>query len=149
MLKSVKVQFRPNMKTPAVEVPDIMSIKTTRDEGKNLTIHTISGPVSEVEMYRALKGEVGQEPTALALWDMSLADVSHVTPHVLRKFIKKAAELGATRLGGKTAVIAPEDLQFGLARMSVAFSEMESALYQLQAFRNRDNAFQWLMSESD
>jgi len=119
-----------------------MGIKITKDE--DLTVHDVTGPISEVEMYDALEKFYKQEPTALLLWDMSQADAGHVTSEILQKFIKKSAELGVSRQGGRTAVIAPDDLQYGLARMSEAFSKMESAPYSFRAFRTREEALQWL-----
>ena len=121
-----------------------MGIKITKDGG--LTVHEVTGPVSEVEMYDALERFYNKEPTALLLWDMSQADVSHVTSEILHRFVKKSAELGVSRQGGRTAVIASDDLQFGLARMSEAFSKMESALYSFSAFRTKEEALQWLKS---
>lgn len=122
-----------------------MPITTTKDEMEHLTTHVVTGRVSEEEMYRALEGD--GEFTPLILWDMSGADVAHVTPEMLRNFVKRAAELGSQRRGGRTAVIAPEDLQFGLARMSEAFAAMEFAPYRFRAFRVRQEAFDWLKSE--
>ncbi len=65
-----------------------------------LTVHDVTGPVSEVEMYDALERFYKQEPSALLLWDMSQADVSHVTSEILQKFVKKSAELEVSRQGG-------------------------------------------------
>ena len=121
-----------------------MSLKTIRDKGRDLTIHEIAGLVSPEEMYQALNEPDDCEPTTLLLWDMSLADVAQVTPDILRRFIGKAVELGAGRQGGRTAVVAPDDLQFGLARMSEVFTELESAPYDFRAFRTRQEAFEWL-----
>ncbi len=70
-----------------------MSIETTQDRDKNLTMHIVTGPVSEDEMYKALEGDADCEPTALILWDMVLADVTHVTADILQRFVQKAAEL--------------------------------------------------------
>ena len=72
-----------------------MAIKITRDEGHDLTIHVVTGPVSEEEMYEALENFYNREPTAFLLWDMSQAEVSHVTASVLEAFVQRAAMLGA------------------------------------------------------
>ena len=124
-----------------------MGIIITRDEDQDLTIHDVTGSVSEEEMYEALENFYKREPTALLLWDMSQTDVSHVTPEILQKFIEKSTELGMRCQGNRTAVFAPEDLQYGLARMSGAFAEMESAPYSFRAFRSREEALQWLKSD--
>lgn len=124
-----------------------MSIKVTKDKGLDLTIHEVTGPASETEMHEALENFYKEQPTALLLWDMSESDVSHVTPDILHRFIKKSAKLGECRQEGRTAIIAPEDLQYGLARMSMVFTEMESAPYRFCAFRTRQEALEWLKSD--
>lgn len=132
---------------PALQgVMPLMAIKVIKDRNQDLTIHEVTGYAIEVEMYDALEKFYQQEPTTMLLWDMSKSDVSHVTPDILQKFIKRSAELGVSRQGGRTAIIAPEDLQYGLARMSMAFSEIESAPFSLCAFRTPKEALQWLKS---
>ena len=119
-----------------------MAIKISKHE--DLTVHDVTGSASEMQMYDAIEKFYQEEPTALLLWDMSQADVSHVTPDILRNFAKKSAILGVNRQGGRTAVVAPKDLQYGLARMSEVFLEAESAPFSFRVFRTRDEALQWL-----
>jgi hypothetical protein len=126
---------------------DLMGIKITRDEDQNLTIHDVTGIVSEEEMYDALENFYIKEPTKRLLWDMSQTDVSHVTPDILEEFIRGSVNFGSLHNGGRVAVFASQDLQYGLARMSKAFAEMESALYSFNVFRSRKEALDWLISE--
>ena len=126
-----------------------MGIKITRDEDQDLTIHDVTGPVSEEEMYDALENFYKRESTTLLLWDMSQTDVSHVTTDILQRFISRSVELGFHRQGGRTAVFASEDLQYGLARMSEVYAEMESAPYSFSVFRSRQEALLWLTSDDD
>ena len=121
-----------------------MPIETTHDPQRDLTIHVVTGPAREEEMYAALEAPGDGVSTRDVLWDMSGADVMQVTPGILRQFVKKAAELGVDRKGGRTAIVAPEDLQYGLARMSEVFADMVSSPYSLRAFRTREEAIAWL-----
>ena len=125
-----------------------MSIETTRDPQLDLTTHVVTGPVREEEMYLALEGRGEEDQTALVLWDMSEAEVSHVTAGILRRFIKRAAELGKAREGGRTAVVAPNNLAYGLARMSEAFTELVASPFSFKAFRTQPEALTWLRSEN-
>jgi len=124
-----------------------MTIRTVRYETVNLIIYTVTGLVEEDEMHQALESQSEFEPTLHIMWDMSLADVAHVTPEILRRFVKRTAQLRDRHKGGRIAVIAPKDLQFGMARMSEAYTEMESAPFSFRAFRSRDEALQWLKSD--
>jgi hypothetical protein len=124
-----------------------MPIETARDADRNLTTHVVIGFVSEKEMHEVLEGFYDGQPTALVLWDMSKAQLAHVTAEMLQKFVRRAAKLGVHRRGGRTAVIAPEDLQYGLGRMSETFAEIESTPYRFSVFRSRQDAMQWLASD--
>ena len=99
-----------------------MAINITRDEVKDLTIHAVIGPVSEEEMYDAIENFYNREPTMFLLWDMSQAEVADVASSVLEAFVQRSTTLGVKRKGGRTAVFAPYDVQFGLGRMSEAFA---------------------------
>lgn len=124
-----------------------MPLKTTRDPGAGLTIHTVTGPALPEEMYAALEGDGPESQTRLVLWDMSGAEVGHVTTEILRPFILKAVEVGRDRRGGRTAVVAPGDLAYGLARMSEALSELADSPYRFRPFRSQAEAMVWLKSE--
>ena len=80
-----------------------MGIKITIDESQDLTIHDVTGLISEQEMYAALENFYQQGSTSRLLWDMSQTDVGHVTPDMLRDFVGRSAELGQHRQGGRAA----------------------------------------------
>ena len=126
-----------------------MPIETTRDQGQNITKHVVKGSVSEEEMYSALEDFYAHEPTLYLLWDMSQAELEHVTPDILKKFCKRAVELGKRRQNGRTAVITPGDLQYGLGRMSEVFFGLDSAPFNFKAFRSQKDALTWLMAAAD
>jgi hypothetical protein len=48
-----------------------MPIRTTRDLDANLTVHVVTGPAEEAEIYAALEGDGADSRTALVLWDMT------------------------------------------------------------------------------
>jgi hypothetical protein len=125
-----------------------MPIEISKDQNQNLTILVVTGISSEQEMHKALGDIYESAPTPLVLWDMSQADVSYVTPDMLQNFVRKAAHLGTFRPGGRTAVVAPGDLQYGLGRMSEIFADVESAPYALRVFRSKPDAMGWLTSET-
>lgn len=125
-----------------------MPIETKRDPQADLTIHVVTGPAEQGEMYAALEAGGRENQTTLVLWDMADAEVGHVTPEILRPFILRAAELGQARDGGRTAVVAPGDLAYGLARMSEALSDLANSPFLLRAFRTQEEALVWLKSEN-
>jgi hypothetical protein len=48
------------------------------------------------------------------------------------------------RKGGKTAVVASSDLQYGLSRILGTLYEIKDFSTQLQTFRQMDEALRWL-----
>ncbi len=124
-----------------------MTIKVTRDESKDITIHVVIGSVSEEEMYDVLDDFYTRGPTKHLLWDMSQAKVGEVASGALKDFVHRSAKLGVQRKGGRTAIIAPQDIQFGLGRMAEVFAEISSAPFKVRAFRARQQALEWLMSD--
>jgi hypothetical protein len=126
-----------------------MPIATTQDFTQDLTVHIVTGPILEQEMVATLEAFYKQRFTKLVLWDMSQADLQHVKVETLQRFVQKGSELGVRRAGGRTAVVAPSALQYGLARMSEAFAEIESAPFGFRAFRTLEEAMVWLIPDPD
>lgn len=121
-----------------------MPITTKRDSSGGFTEHIVSGRVTaeEVLTCQTMFYEVG--PTKLLLWDLSAADLTLLTTENMRQFVKRTATIGKARHGGRTAIVAPESLQYGLGRMAEIFGEVESIPYELRVFRKRDDAVLWL-----
>jgi len=126
-----------------------MPIVTTQDFDHDLTVHVVTGAITDDEMFETLESFYAGRLTRLLLWDMSQADLQTTTADTLRRFVQRAAELGVRRTGGKTAVITSTALQYGLARMTEAFAKMEAAPYEFRAFKSHDEALAWLLPVSN
>jgi len=124
-----------------------MSIKTSHDRSRDLTIHVVIGSITVDEMIASLEKFYTHGSTLLTLWDMSQSELSQITPDGILKFIRRAALLGVERKGGRTAVVAPQDLQYGLGRMAETFAMFESLPFRMGIFRTREDAMSWLLSE--
>ncbi|HEX5131445.1 MAG TPA: hypothetical protein VFX92_03040 [Candidatus Krumholzibacteria bacterium] len=80
-----------------------------------------------------------------------LADVSKSTSLATRPaedIQRVAAFLGphAERISRRCAVLAAEDIQFGLSRLGAVYSE--TAGVATRVFRNRDEALAWLLKDT-
>ena len=124
-----------------------MPVRRAREEDQELTRLVVSGHVLEEDMHEALEEFYNDQPTKLLLWDMSLAQLWHITPGMVLDFVRKAVKLGAKRAGGRTAVLAPDDLLFDLGMMSQAFHSQESKHVVLRIFRSEEEALSWLTTE--
>ena len=126
-----------------------MPIKTTNDRSNEFTEHVVTDTVTDEEMFKCQDEFLKNNPTKLELWDMSNADLDRITTEGVRQFISRAAHLGKTRQGGRTAVIVQSKLQYGLGRMAQAFGEFTSLPFSLRLFRIRVDAIAWLKTGSE
>lgn len=120
---------------------------STRTESENkLTVHRLSGPVSTIEVVDTLNQYYhSKQITQHVLWDLSEADLSDIGADDLLDIINTVKKYGSYRTGGKTALVGPHDLAFGLGRQ---FSIIGAALnkpFTTRVFRDYDQAIIWLM----
>ena len=80
------------------------------------------------------------------LGDMTyVTDIAIPSIHRVRDLAMTAAEMDPSDADAKFAIVAPEDIGFGLGRMFQAYREMEkSSRKEVGVFRTLDEAFAWL-----
>jgi hypothetical protein len=110
-----------------------------------LTVYTVQGTVSGEEIKNAVRDFYKHGPiTRNVLWDLTQAVLTDLSAEDIRSIShvpRKSLEL---REGGKTAIIAPSDLAFGLGRMYQSSSPPEDLPFEIQVFRETEAAQQWL-----
>lgn len=126
-----------------------MPIKTKRDRTRDLVEHIASGDITDDEMFACQTAFFEQGQTKLELWDITDANLKHITTNGMRQFINRAATHGEPRSGGKTAVIVRSKLQYGLGRMAEIYAEFTTLPFNFSIFQDRDKALAWLLPEQD
>ena len=121
-----------------------MPIRTKRDSGGGFTEHVVSGRVTAEEVLECQTTFYEAGPARLLLWDLSEADLALLTTENMRQFVRRTTTLGPERQGGRTAIVAPAPLQYGLGRAAETLGEVLSIPYALRVFRKRDDAVRWL-----
>jgi len=121
-----------------------MPIISTKDDSKEITEHVATGVIHDEEMFACQEEFYETGPTRLELWEMSASDLTQITIGGMQKFINRAAHLGKSRQGGRSAVITRTSLQYGLGRVAEALGEFESLPFTLRIFRERGEAVEWL-----
>lgn len=114
-----------------------------------LTVFTAQGNVSGEVIRRVIWDFYEQGPvTKNVLWDFTHAEVAELSAedvtqiaHVPRRSVK-------LRTGGKTAIVAPSDLAYGLGRMYQTSSQLDGLPFEQQVFREADEAYRWLAEKS-
>ena len=124
-----------------------MSIIMKIDHGRELTIHKVTGEVFCEEIITALKHYWGDQPTKNLLWDCTRANMNHLFYSEARTIIDYDIPKTNKRSGGKTALVGPKNLEFGMLRTLKALREFQNPSYQIEVFRSLVEANQWLDEE--
>lgn len=126
-----------------------MPVRRVREQDQNLTRLIVSGHIVEEEMYEALEEFYAEAPTKLLMWDLSFAEVWHITPDMIYGFVRRAAKLSVKRPGGRTAVVAPGDPQFDVGNLSKTMFSIGPTDVELRVFHSEAEALSWLTDEKE
>ena len=125
-----------------------MPITSQVDKSKNLTIYTLTGELTIDEIHEAVKSFwEAHELTLNALWDARRAKLTNLESSDMESitaFIGQYTHRFEERKGGKSAVVASSDLQYGLSRILGTLYEIKDFPTKLQTFRQMDEAMEWL-----
>ena len=125
-----------------------MPITSQVDKTKNLTIYTLTGELTVDDIQSAIKSFYeAHELTLKGLWDArsaKLTDLKSSDMESIAVFIGQFRNRFEERKGGRSAVVASSDLQYGLSRVLEILYEIEGSPIQLKIFRVMDEAMEWL-----
>ena len=122
-----------------------MANVTLRTEPETqITTLTAIGPVTAEELMAALGAYYAGSPTRLALCDLSQAKLSLLSTDDIARIVSFTIARAEVRAGGKTAILASRDLEYGMARMYEMLAELRRHPVVIRAFRDRDEALRWL-----
>lgn len=119
-----------------------VSVKIIKEQ--DLTVFFVVGELKHVEQMEAIKSFYEGEPTSKTIWDFSACQGSRGNQNDIQKILSYAISMKDRRLPGKTAILAPADVDFGLARMTGALSEIAESPWEVRAFRTLEEAVEWL-----
>lgn len=120
------------------------SIKRKNIKVGCLTILTVNGALTCEEIIHAMEDYFKNDVTPYLLWDFTDADLSKITEKNMRQIIALAKSNAHLRKNGKTAIVAPRDLTFGLSRMYEMLSELNKHPIQHYVFKDINGAIAWL-----
>lgn len=121
-------------------------IRTKFDKSSNLTVEICIGKIDIVEVSEKIKEFYESGPTMNVLWDLSEADTSGIETGDVKAIADLTVSQAHSRKGGKTAIVSPKAIAFGLSRMFQSFAEMAEHQAQVQIFRSLDEAKRWIES---
>ena len=127
-----------------------MSITSNIDPSRQLSTFIATGKISSYEIIETMESFYNKQPIENVLWDFRYADLkalifSDELENVTTSFFKSNWKL---KKAGKTAIVAPNDLWFSVARMYAKIAEIKNLSHIIQIFRFMDEAIKWLGSEN-
>ncbi|MFA5719223.1 MAG: hypothetical protein WC952_16055, partial [Desulfobulbaceae bacterium] len=82
--------------------------------------------------------------TRKVLFDLTDSILDHLSSDDVLNFSRAPRYIPEQRIGGKTAVVAPSDLAFGLARMYEFSADPAEIPFVTKVFRTMEEARKWL-----
>ena len=119
-------------------------IQIVYDNKNDLTKFIIMGNISSNEVtYSIKKFYNGKNITKNVLWDLTLGKVENIKTPELDEIVALRKKYAHLRNGGKTAILAPEDLKFGMARMVELMTPIEEEVIETRVFKTMDEINSW------
>jgi hypothetical protein len=127
-----------------------MPIKFKLDQSKDLSIFLVEGPVTHDEVHAAIKRfyeSTYPPPTKNILWDLRSASVNEIGYEEAQELAFFATSSDHRKEIGRTAIVASEDVVFGVSRMFGAFINDNAVTFEV--FRDFDEAYKWVAADDD
>jgi len=124
-----------------------MSISSHIDKAKKMTTYTVTDKLTFDEAMAEVKLFYNR-PTKNVMWDLrSVSELKFSTEEVKTLAgLDKRIE-SSNRINGKTAIVATQDLYFGLGRVFKTLSEMYKVPFTVMIFRTMKEAEKWFEND--
>ncbi|MFC1670761.1 hypothetical protein ACFL20_10255 [Spirochaetota bacterium] len=104
------------------------------------------GVTAAEEIIDAIKNFYKSENMLNVLWDLSKSNFDSLRPTDIESIVAIQSKYKDIRKGGKTAIVAPEDLHFGLSRMYQIQADLHKQSFKTRVSRTTEEAQQWLQN---
>jgi hypothetical protein len=124
-----------------------MNVRVQRDPERGLRVHRFFGRITFHDLLATMAEGGVAEPDRSgrnALWDFTQAFPA-VSPEELERLADLAGQLPGGAACPQAAIVAADDLAFGLARVYSGRVNSKSA-GEVRIFRTREEALQWVAS---
>ncbi|MEJ2543866.1 MAG: hypothetical protein P8Y99_07340 [Calditrichaceae bacterium] len=119
-------------------------IQSIKNEELDLTINSCYKKVLISDIYEVINKFYNGVPTKNVIWDFSNANVSEIKPSEIQILAEQVKGMAHSRQGGKTSIIAPLDITFGLSRMYQIFSDISHPIDNISVFKTLPEAMEWI-----
>ena len=119
-------------------------IESRSDLTRGLTEYLCTGVMDRAEITDAVDTFYADTPTPNVVWDLADANVSALSAADVQMVAEHTAARAHSRTDGKTALVAPKDIGFGLSRMFQVFADLADHQSEVKVFRTREEALEWI-----
>lgn len=111
----------------------------------DLIVHIAAGRLEVDDLIDVARSLYEMDPPPLySLWELADEAAAGLSLQRMREIQSKMLGHVRGRDGGKTAIVAPSDFTFGSARQYVTLADARDLAFDLQVFRTRESALEWL-----
>lgn len=126
------------------------SIEVKVANEKDLTVFSVEGSITADEILGSkTKYYYIKEPTRHVIWDFSNGTAEKISSHEFQVLAHQMKPLSIMRRGGKTAIVAKKDIDFGLGRMYTAYATVEKLPINYRVFRDIEDATYWIYQKEN
>jgi hypothetical protein len=119
-------------------------ITSSLEADSDLTIVTVVGEVNAEQVANQIISFLTREPTKLVLWDFTEGSLASLSSKDLQMIIQRGAQFADRRKGGRTAIACSREVDYGLSRMFQTFASLQHIPFEINVFRNLEEAVEWL-----
>lgn len=112
---------------------------------KQYTVQDCSGYITTEELFETAESFFGISYTPYVIWDFSNAKMVDISPENIVKLASLWTKQIALKGGGKTAIIAPADLEYSYSQMFETIPELKKASFKTRVFGSIGDAKQWFL----
>jgi hypothetical protein len=122
-----------------------MPVVVKRYVEQDLTVISVKGEISSDEPLAALNEYYEGGVTGKAIWDFSEASGERGDYEQVERFMQFVkGRRPAQAPQGKTALVAPQNIDYGLARTASALSQIKELPVEVRVFKSLEEAADWL-----
>jgi hypothetical protein len=127
-----------------------MPMTVSVDDSGTLTTITGTGEIAYEEIVDAIRFYYDR-PTEKVLWLMTEVDVGGLPTSAVEKIAALSGNLRQNAPRGRTAIVSPETLTYGLSRMfqSLLNLNAQSDGRETMVFQDTEEALQWIGEKGD
>lgn len=113
----------------------------------DLTLFFVVGKLTANKLVKTIRDFYESSITLNVIWDLTKSDLTQANTQDVELVAALSADYANLRPSGKTAIVGPDDLTFGLARMYELNKNSNDLPFDTRSFRSIDDAYSWILSD--